>query len=288
MDILIETDIGRDPDDFFTLCYLISAGVDIRGITITPGDKDQVAVTRLITSVAGLDIPIGVSDLNRNKRSSGGVHYSLLDKYGMPKESESDGLGKDIIKSVIDEFPDCELLSIGPVSNVMAFLNESDHVFKKATMQGGFLPYYLSRPIKTLEKFEGKSHFQSFNLNGDVVAGLEYASTDQILERRFVGKNICHTVLYDKNIHKTVVPKDEVSNLFYSGMSIYLSGHDSKKYHDPAAAVCLLHPEIGKWFRGNLVQDISKGWTTISNENGDFVLADIDYEALWDYIANFK
>lgn len=288
MDMIVETDIGRDPDDFFTLCYLISAGVNIRGITITPGDKDQVAVARLICKVAGLDIPIGVKDLSRDKRSSGGVHYKLLEKYGMPKESDPDGLGKDIIHSIVKQYPDCELLSIGPVSNVATFMRRSIHVFKKATMQGGFLPYSLHTPKRTLKKFEGKSHIQTFNLNGDVNGGIEYASTDQILERRFVGKNICHTVVYDKDIHKRVVPKDDVSSLFHVGMSIYLSKHDSKKYHDPTAAVCHLHPEIGKWFRGNLIRDKRLGWTTVPNEDGDFVLADIDYEALWDHIVNFN
>ena len=288
MDMIVETDIGRDPDDFFTLCYLIAAGVNIRGITITPGDKDQVEVARLICDVAQINIPIGVKDLSRDKESSGGVHYKLLDLYGRPRQSEPDCLGKDVFHEVIKEFPDVELLSIGPVSNVMAFLRESDHQFKKATMQGGFLPYSLGDPFVRLDKFEGKSHVQTFNLAGDVVAGMEYASTDQIDERRFVGKNVCHTVLYDMDIHNRIKPVDDITNLFYSGMSIYLSKHKSKKFHDPTAAACHLHPEIGKWVRGNLWRDRRKGWTTIPDADGDFVLADIDYEKFWDYMVNFK
>ncbi len=35
--LVVETDLGRDPDDFSALCYLISAGYNIVGITITPG-----------------------------------------------------------------------------------------------------------------------------------------------------------------------------------------------------------------------------------------------------------
>jgi inosine-uridine nucleoside N-ribohydrolase len=39
VDLIVETDCGHDPDDFFTLCYLMAAGVNLRCITVTPGDS---------------------------------------------------------------------------------------------------------------------------------------------------------------------------------------------------------------------------------------------------------
>ena len=79
MDLIFETDIGRDPDDMFALLYMIQAGVNIRCITISPGDEDQVAVTKAILDKVGLKIPVGIGKLNREgKTSSGGVHYQLL------------------------------------------------------------------------------------------------------------------------------------------------------------------------------------------------------------------
>jgi inosine-uridine nucleoside N-ribohydrolase len=80
MNLIIETDIGHDPDDFFALCYLASAGVDIRGIMICPGDPDQIAIARLFCKEIGLDIPIGASKLDRTKLSSGSIHHDLLKK----------------------------------------------------------------------------------------------------------------------------------------------------------------------------------------------------------------
>ena len=60
--------------------------------------------------------------------------------------------------------------------------------------------------------------------------------------------------------------------------------HDSKKFHDPTAAVLHLHPDIGVWFRGNTVKG-QPGWTTEPNPNGDYILADINYNKLWDYLS---
>ena len=79
MDLIIETDIGHDPDDFFAITYLAAAGVNIRAILISPGDPDQIAIAKLICDQLGLNIPIGTSKENRTKYSSGSVHYDLLD-----------------------------------------------------------------------------------------------------------------------------------------------------------------------------------------------------------------
>ena len=65
MNVIINTDIGFDPDDFFALCYLYSAGVNIRAITISAGDPHQIALVKFFCKEVGLDIPIGVADLNR-------------------------------------------------------------------------------------------------------------------------------------------------------------------------------------------------------------------------------
>jgi glyoxylase-like metal-dependent hydrolase (beta-lactamase superfamily II) len=61
MNLVVETDIGHDPDDFFALCYLAAAGVDIRAVMISPGDPDQIAIARLLCDRLGLEIPIGVA-----------------------------------------------------------------------------------------------------------------------------------------------------------------------------------------------------------------------------------
>src|SRR5690606_19171211 len=98
-ELIVETDMGHDPDDFFAVCYLAAAGVNIRAILIVPGDPDQVAIARFLCKELGLDIPIGASKKDRTKLSSGSAHYDLLEKYGYSKEEKPDGLGVDILEN---------------------------------------------------------------------------------------------------------------------------------------------------------------------------------------------
>jgi len=284
MPLIVETDVGRDPDDFFALCYLISAGADIRAITISPGDPDQVAVASFLLAICGLDIPIGVGKKDRNKTSSGGVHYELLDKYKYPRRQEADGYGPDIIKSVDEP---CELFAIGPLMSVGPFLRDGG-TFLRATMQGGFLPYSLhDYGVHRLDKFEGKDAVPTFNLNGDKKSAEAFVAAD--FKKRFVSKNLCHTLVYDGSVHKKVMgvePQDRASMLLREGMEMYLRKHPSgKKFHDPTAAVCHLHPEIAIWLEGVPVYSGGKwGWGVCSSINE--IIVDVERVKLWQHIVH--
>jgi inosine-uridine nucleoside N-ribohydrolase len=300
MNLIIETDIGRDPDDFFCLCYLLASGIDIKAITIFPGDEEQIALTRLICKTAGKDIPIGIPANRKTKKSyCGEFHLSLLEKYKSYENFHSsllsdkkhsivpDGIGSDIIEETISNHPDCDLLCIGPVTNVAEFLEKSDHIFEKTTFQGGFLPYYLHSPNIRLDKFENVSRANSFNFNQDLDSISKVINSNQLKNKRFVSKNICHSVSYDLSIHKRVVPKCEISILFHSAMSIYLNNHSSKKFHDPLASVCHVHPEIGQWINGTPKYEEEGKWTTVLDASNNQLLCDLDYEAFWEHIVNF-
>ena len=90
-EILIETDIGQDPDDLFALLYLLSADVDIKAIVLSPGDKFQIAITRFLLKECGKeDIPIGVSSKCGGLQRKTRFHYSVLDKYGYSHEDNPD------------------------------------------------------------------------------------------------------------------------------------------------------------------------------------------------------
>ncbi len=282
MNLIVETDLGRDPDDFFALCYLAYAGVDIRAITITPGDPDQIAVARMFCKEVGLNIPIGSSHPGRDKTSSGGMHYHLLDKYKHSFSSKPDNIGWRAIEETYNSYPDSEFFIIGPATNVGRFLDQTNAKISRATMQGGFVGYDLYSPQIRLGKFEECQSQPTFNLNGDRPAGDIFINAD-IVERRFVSKNICHTVVYNKERYKSFAWKDcAAAKLFNDGMSHYLSKHSEKKFHDPTAAVCHLHPEVATWIRGNVIR-MGKGWGSVPNPEGDYLIVDIDYEQLWSY-----
>jgi pyrimidine-specific ribonucleoside hydrolase len=283
-DLIIETDLGHDPDDLFAICYLAAAGASVRAITVVPGDPDQMAVARLLAKVLGLDIPIGASHLTGRKPSSGGVHYALLRHYGSPRHAEPDGPGDEVIAAAFDRHPDAELFIIGPCTSTARYPARPDtRVPRRITMQGGFLGYHLHAPMVRLPEFEDREWMPTFNLNGDR-KGAAVLLAAPVPDRRFVGKNVCHTILYDAAVHTSMPPPppdNPAAELFRLAMDLYLEDHPAKKWHDPTAAVCHLHPEVGTWVRGRVTR-IGGGWGTVADETGDLILADIDRDALWE------
>jgi pyrimidine-specific ribonucleoside hydrolase len=281
--VIVETDLGHDPDDLFALCYLAAAGTEIAAVTVVPGDPDQLAVARLLAKVIGRDIPVGASKLGRTKPSSGGVHHRLLDHFGVPRAAEPDGSGEQVIADALALHPDAEFVIIGPCTSTARYLARPDAVVpRRVTLQGGFLGYHLHSPAIRLPEFEGKEWMPMFNLNGDRRAA-QVVLAAPVADRRFVGKNVCHTVVYDRAVHETMPPPppdNPAAALFRLAMDLYLEVHPGKKWHDPTAAVCHRHPGIGSWVRGRATK-LGGGWGTVADEGGDRVLADVDRAALW-------
>lgn len=307
MNIIIETDLGRDADDFFALCYLASCkDVNICAVTITPGDPDQVSIASFIRDVLGLDFRIGVPK-NRSKKSVTPFHYDVMKEFKHINNFNPDGIGADVITDALSEYPDCNLFCIGPVTNIGAFLkNNPNHIFNQSTMQGGFCSYDIHNPSCALEKFNGMKTCPTFNLNGDVEAGRLFTSTCQIKNKRFVGKNVCHAVIFNKENYSNLVEhwvgsKDYLSfgrdikglfrdksiplsmQMFLTAAHTYFIKHPEKKFHDPSAAVCMLHPEVATYVKGYLYRD-KGGWGTTCDENGYDIAVELDHNKLWDHI----
>ena len=292
MDLIVETDIGHDPDDYFTLCHLHAAGVRIRAILVSPGHRYQVAIARAFCAEVGLDVPVGIAKETSVVKTGGtSFHMALLRKMGHPTEADPDGFGHELLGGVLEDHPDSDVFICGPVKNVGRYMIEHpEREFGRVTMQGGFLGYDLhGHDVERLPKFKGKVAVPTFNLNGSKDEGLFLASRAKVGDLRFVGKNVCHTILYDRARHEWMrrrKPSCRAMELFMEGMDLYLYGkrHREKKFHDPTAAVCHLHPEIGTWVGGRLYRE--GGWwgTKVEEGTNTRVLADVDREGLWDFI----
>lgn len=284
MELVIETDLGHDPDDLFAILWLAAVGVKVAAITVVPGDPDQIAIARFLCKELDWDIPIGASSLTRTKNSSGGIHHELLSRYKFPLAACPDDSGDNIIRQVAKK--DTEFLVIGPVTSVGRWLQAGNSV-ERATMQGGFVPYHVHHtPCRRLPQFEGRNHVPSFNLNGDRQRAKVFIEAN-IKEKRFVSKNICHGIIYSKEIHRYLKPRNRPSHLFKEAMDLMFEKHDYKKFHDPTAAVCHMWPEIASWERGKVMK-AGDGWTTILDPTGDFVITDIREDLLWDHLLNFQ
>jgi inosine-uridine nucleoside N-ribohydrolase len=233
MNLVIETDIGRDPDDLFAIAYLVAAGVSVRAVLISPGDRDQVAICRLLLDRAGVSAPIGVAKEKRTSRSSGGVHADLLKRHGRPLEADADGPGAAVLADTLARHPDCELFVIGPVSSAAAHLRQAPDAFRRATMQGGFLGYHQhAHAGPQVEKFVGADWQDTFNLNGDRTAADVFLAAP-IADRRMVGKNVCHTVWFDAAVRDRLRPQSPAAEFFSEAADLLLARTERKEVPRP-------------------------------------------------------
>jgi pyrimidine-specific ribonucleoside hydrolase len=153
-------------------------------------------------------------------------------------------------------------------------------------MQGGFLGYSQHEfSCPRLEKFEGCDWADTFNLNGDRKGADAFLSA-ALAERRMVGKNVCHTVVFDATIRERLRPQSAAAEFFCEAADFLLARCEAKKFHDPTAAACHLHPQIGSWVRGKTVRK-ERGWGTTLDPAGDHILAAVEYEALWERVCEF-
>jgi hypothetical protein len=241
-----------------------------------------VQISGLIRHRCGLDFPIGTTHANPRSEHTG-VHARLLARLGFDTPVLSEGDSPSVLRQAHARHPDAHFLIIGPARGVGRFL--AGQKLGRLTMQGGFLPYSLYAPAVRLSAFEGQEWMPTFNFNGDRKA------VDAILvadcERRsFVGKNVCHTVVFDAERWAQLAPaRDPASELYRECMRLYLQEHSEKKFHDPTALVCHLHNEVGTWYAGRPVRR-EGGWTT--EPGSDHVLADIDRERLWHHLLTWS
>lgn len=314
-DIVIETDIGRDADDFFALCYLLAAGVNVRSIVVSPGDKDQIAVAKFLLDKVGLyGVPVGSAKPDREKSSVGGMHPHLLKKHKWPERMQPDGFGPDVLKSAFGLYPNAELFCIGPLQSVGPYLmTNPDRTVSRSVMQGGFAGYHLHSPTVRLPKFEGLVTCPTFNLGGDKRSALHYVSTAQIKSKMFVGKNVCHSVVYTpeqlvdhqkvaaEGVTKSTAVAEAAYRLFLEAMQLFFDlGAPHKAFHDPLAACLMLHPEIGTWIDGAVYYEKGEWGTKVDTPVRDApqgaiaddlftagphkVLVDVNREAFWQHV----
>ena len=239
VELLWDTDIGRDPDDFLAGCFLLSRPeIRLRAITISPGDRDQVALARFLLRETGhLDVPVGVDlERERGKKSVGGCHVRLMEYYKAPRVEDADGAGWEVLRAAICQHPAAVLLTTGPLNNVGHMLKNTDICLERSVTMGGYWPEQGEEPAK-----------QEFNFNGCGWATRVFIEAKSRFQRRFlVGKNLTHTpeAAYDETLHQRLRNNRTRSRplaLAYELMT--LSGKD-KQLHDPLAAAALVREEL--------------------------------------------
>jgi inosine-uridine nucleoside N-ribohydrolase len=226
LDLVWDMETG-DPDDFLTLLLLLGhPAVRLRAVTVTPGTPDQIGVVRAALAWFGRerDVPVGAFDLDhrpggaREAKALGGApsrkvsgrhgrrglcvsswHYAAFGDLPPSREASP---GPELLRDICDE--NTTLVTGGPLRNLGRALQLPGFRLGRLVAQGGFAGEGVVPVDQQLPKFRGRTVVGTYNLNGDVPAALAVLSTDLIGARRFVSKNVCHGVVYDRALHARV------------------------------------------------------------------------------------
>ncbi len=220
----------HDPDDFLTLLLLLGhPRVNLKAVTITPGSAWQVGLVRKALAWFGRAIPVGAGNLDHPKPCVSSWHERA---YGAWEPSRDAEPAADVLRRECDE--QTTLLTGGPLKNLGAAMKQPGFRVGRLVVQGGFAGEGVVPPDRQLDKFRGRTTCPTFNLNGDPKAALAALVHPGIGARRFVSKNVCHGVVYDRALHERVAGvKDGSPSLerIWQGMEVFLARKEAKLGH---------------------------------------------------------
>jgi pyrimidine-specific ribonucleoside hydrolase len=269
LQIVLDMETG-DTDDFITLLFLLGHPlIHLKAVTIVPGTPDQIGFIRYVLNRFNRnDLPLGVFNINA-KPALSKFHLKIYENT-LIRESREVLDGSDVLIANCNE--QTILICGGPLSNVAKAIQSGQFKVGRLVVQGGFAGDNIIPEEKRLNKFNGRLTCHTFNLGTDIKAAKIVLNYSEIKEKYFVSKNVCHGVIYTKDIHKQLEKvKDQSQSLqeIYHVMSIYLNqkGKIGKAFHDPLAACCAIDLSIGQWKHVELYMDENtKEWGSRINK----------------------
>lgn len=277
IDLVWDMETG-DPDDFLTLLLLLGhPAVRLKAVTITPGSAAQVGLVRRALSWFGRDdLPVGAFDLDHPKECVSLWHPKA---FGPVEPSRDAQPGPELLRRVCDA--GTTLLTGAPPKNLGGALATPGFAVGRWVAQGGFAGEGVVPRERQLPKFAGRTTCPTFNLNGAPKAVLAALAHPGIGERRFVSKNVCHGVVYDRALHAVVGERKAGSRsleLVWKGMERYLEDHpEGKAFHDPLAACCAIDPSIAEWAEVEVYREKGEWGARLAPGSGTWIIVGYDH-----------
>lgn len=279
-----------DPDDVMTLAMLAThPRVRLTGVTVMPGDPEQVLLVRRILSFLGKgSVPVGGSLSAAPARRVSPFYTRWLASCGVPSvEAEPVIEASKVLRVSIDQ--QAHLLTGAALTNIWNFYQEvvwvtrRNPLFESWTCQGGFAGDNVVPVEDRLEKFNGMLTCPTYNLNGNPKAaeGL-LAQPSMMGPIRLVSKNVCHGFLCEWE--DAVIKKDMHPGLvlMLRGTQMYLSDKKKPKaLHDTLAAALMLDPWAGTWVRGTPYREKGKWGFTPDPKGHVEIVTKVDRKAIW-------
>lgn len=249
-----------DPDDFMTLLWLADhPDVELLGVLVTPGSKDQCQLVRWGLDTCGRSkTPIGAlhgpswwATADGQKPRVSGFHYKVYGsgvlEHPVGEISKGPTLLADLLRG-----SDATVLVGSPPKNIGKMFNEFPATkLARWVQQGGFAGDNLV--AEPLEKFKGLITCPSFNPGGAWKETLALLASPRIEERLFVSKNVCHGVVWTSEM-QSELKRRQTGRCASSraGMAMMIHALDryledkgvGKAMHDLVAAACALDEHV--------------------------------------------
>jgi hypothetical protein len=246
-----------DPDDFMTLLWLADhPNVDLLAVLVTPGSRDQCQLVRWGLDHCGrTNVPIGAlhgpqwwSTSDGQKPRVSGFHYKV---YGADIHDHPLGEvahGPALLAELLRDPTATVLVGSAPKNIGKAFADDSALTLDRWVQQGGFAGDNLV--AEPLEKFRGRLTCPSFNPGGAPRDTLALLDSPRIGRRLFVSKNVCHGVVWTRELHAALL--EHLSGPARTGLATMIAALDrylldkgvGKAMHDIVAAACVLDQRV--------------------------------------------
>jgi purine nucleosidase len=279
--VVVDTDIGTDPDDGLALAYLaLHPECELLGVTIVTGDVAQrAAIADLLLRACGRsDVPI---HLGRREPLLKGAGQPLVQQYEYierddPKINRPAHTAVDFLRKTIRDNPnEVVLLTIGPMSNVGTLFALDPE-----------LPLICKEIISMCGKYFGpEEHKQEWNMLVDETAAGIVLQTPRP-NHRFVGLDVTRpcTLQPDQVEKRLFQGLGDLGALIQSTGDWWLKKKGRFTFHDPLAAAMIFEPAICKWKKGRVGLDPDNGATSfVEGQGTDLVGAEVDPEAFFSH-----
>jgi pyrimidine-specific ribonucleoside hydrolase len=300
-DVWFDMETG-DPDDCVTLLFLLqNTNVRLRGVSIYPGDDEQVGFIRgLLKKYSPTEIPIGCFSFQQNEKNHlGPNNIRLFGNDVIWKPGKADDEAHNLLAKFLLDHPSGYIITGGPLGNIYNLLvKHPETVIQHIFVQGGFAGANCVPPENQLPKFQGLFTCPTFNFSAHIKGANALLESNRIQKRFLISKDVCHGVAWDNKFHKLAVNYKKNSspiwNLLIDAMGSYLHKKpEGKLLHDPLAACTSLNNSIitfcevkvsrdqrGHW--GSKPQAGTNTWISIGVDKLQFysVLLDIPKDKL--------
>jgi pyrimidine-specific ribonucleoside hydrolase len=229
-----------------------------------------------------VDIPVGAYNINTEKSSVSDWHYKAYGHIAASKLAQS---ATDVLinNSTIDTVVVTGAI-LRNLENTIIQATKEQKAFNPSqiVIQGGFAGEGLVPAEKQLEKFRGQRTAISHNLSKHPRSVFSVLNYPEFKIRRFVSKNVCHKVVYDKEMHDYIGKLKEKNlslKLIWQGMEVFLQDYPiGKMLHDPLAACCAIEPSIGEWVAVDIYQEKGAWGALASPSSNNYIIVDYNHE----------